>query len=234
MSPTQRRRRPLRLHWAVALMPPPLPQVETGRRTRHHRCPPRLPRSFFLHDFAPPPAIVRPWPCQRRRCGMPAVIRFDVFIVVVVVVVVIPGLDILCCGHRHLSRCATASLVALPPLSSRQCLSHCASLAPAVGCCIITSLAAPVPLLSCRRLSRRAGASLLALPPLSLRRGLSCGASPALAGCCFANYLDVLPSLLLRRLVVALLPLSLRRCLSLHHLSHCAAVSLSHRPSQPQ
>ena len=40
---------------------------------------------------------------------MPAVIRFEVFIVVVVVVVVvILGLDILCCGHRHLSRCAVA------------------------------------------------------------------------------------------------------------------------------
>ncbi len=81
---------------------------------------PRLTRSFFLHDFPPPRAIVRPWPRQRRRCGMPAVIRFDVFIVVVVVVVVILGLDILCCGHHHLSRSAVASLVAPPPLSPRR------------------------------------------------------------------------------------------------------------------
>ncbi len=81
---------------------------------------PRLTCSFFLHDFPPPPALVRPWPRQRRRCGMPAVIRFDVFIVVVVVVAVILGLDILCCGHRHLSRCAVASLVAPPPLSPRR------------------------------------------------------------------------------------------------------------------
>jgi hypothetical protein len=123
MSPTRRQRRPLRLHWAVALMPPPSPQVETGRRTRHRRCPPRLPHLFFLHDFA---------------------------------------------------------------------------------------------------------------PPLSLRHGLSCGASPAPTGCRLANYLDMPPSLLSLRLVVALLPLSLRCCLSLCHLSHCAAVSLSHRPSQPQ
>ncbi len=86
-----------------------------------------------------------------------------------------------------------------------------------------------------RHLSRRASASLVAPPPLSLRRGLSCGASPAPAGCRFANYLNVPLSLLSRRLVVALLPLSLRRCLSLRNLlSHCAAVSLSHRPSQPQ
>ena len=57
MSPTRRRRRPLRLHWAVALMlmPPPSPQVETGWRTRHRRCPPHLPCSFFLNGFAPPP-----------------------------------------------------------------------------------------------------------------------------------------------------------------------------------
>ena len=193
----------------------------------------------------------------------------------------------LCPPPRH-----RASLVAPPPLPPRQRLSHCASLAPAVGCCIVTSLAAPVPLVSCRRLSRcaatslsrcavtslfepppqsprrchycranacliaplsrqrlvvassplsprqclscRAGASLVAPPPLSLRRGLSCGASPAPAGCRFAHYLNVPPSLLSRRLVVALLPLSLRRCLSLRHLSHCVAVSLSHGPSQPQ
>jgi hypothetical protein len=260
----------------------------------------------------------------------------------------------LCPPPRH-----RASLVAPPPLPPRQRLSHCASLAPAVGCCIVNSLAAPVPLVSCRRLSRcaatslsrcavtslvapppllprrchycranacliaplsrqwlvvassplsprqclscRAGASLVAPPPLSLDapsplslrrrlyrhaaativapmpvslrlsrasglllhchlsrhasaslvvpaplslhrhlsclslgRGLSCGASPAPAGCRFTHYLNVPPSLLSRRLVVALLPLSLRRCLSLCHLSHCVAVSLSHRPSQPQ
>jgi hypothetical protein len=42
---------------------------------------------------------------------MPAVIRFDaVIVVVVVIIVVIQGLDILCCGHRNLSRCAVSSL----------------------------------------------------------------------------------------------------------------------------
>ncbi len=51
---------------------------------------------------------------------MPAVIGFDVFIIIVVVVVIIIlGLDILCCGHRHLSRCAVASLFAPTPLSPR-------------------------------------------------------------------------------------------------------------------
>ena len=41
---------------------------------------------------------------------MTAVIRFDAVIVVVVIIVIIHGLDILCCGHRHLSRCAVSSL----------------------------------------------------------------------------------------------------------------------------
>ena len=72
-----------------------------------------------------------------------------------------------------LSLCATASIATPPPLLPRQRLSHCASLAPAVGCCIVTSLAAPVPLLSCRRLSRCSATSLVAPPPLSLWR-LTC------------------------------------------------------------
>ena len=175
---------------------------------------------------------------------MPAVIRFNVVIVVVVVVFIIQGLAIyvvaiatsldapsLLSLRRRLYRHAIATP---PPLSPCQRLSHCASLAPAVGCCIVTSLAAPVPLLSCRRLSRCVATSLVASPPLSLRRCLSCGASLVPAGCRFANYLDVPPSFLSRRLIVALLPLSLHRSLSLCHLSHCAAVSLGHRPSQPQ
>ena len=160
MSPTRRRRRPLRLHWAVALMPPPSPQVETGRRTRHHRCPSRLPRSFFLHDFAPPPAIVRPWPRQRRRCGIPAVIRFDVVIVVVVVVALTYYVVAIATCLDAPSPLSLRRRLSLVPLSPRQRLSHCTSLEPAVGCSIVTSLAAPVPLLSCRRLSRCAATSL--------------------------------------------------------------------------
>jgi hypothetical protein len=87
--------------------------------------------------------------------------------------------------HRCLSRCAAASIATPPPLSPRQRLSHCASLAPAVGCCIVTSLAAPVPLLSCRCLSRCAAASLVAphlrwlvvaLPTILTCRCLSCRA----------------------------------------------------------
>jgi hypothetical protein len=215
-------------------MPPPSPQVETGRRTPHRRCPPHLLRSFFLHDFAPSPAIVRPWPRQRRGCGMPAVIRFEVFIAVVVIVVIILGLDILCCGHRHLSRWAVASLVAPPPLSPRRrhyCRANACLIAPLSRQRLVV---ASSPLSPRQCLSCCGGASLVVPVPLLLRRGLSCGASPAPAGCGFANYLNVPPSLLSRQLVVALLPLSLRRCLSLCHLSHCAAVSLSHRPSQPQ
>jgi hypothetical protein len=195
MSPTRRRRRPLRLHWAVVLMPR-----------------------------------------QRRLClcGMPFIIQFDAVIVVVVVVVVIQGLDILCCGHCHLSRCAAASLVAPPPLSPRRRHYRRAN------ACLIAPLlrqrlvVASSPLLPRQCLSCRVGASLVAPPPLLLRHRLSCGASLAPGGCRFANYLDVSPSLLLRQLVVALLPLSLCRTLSLCHLSHCAAVSMGHRPSQPQ
>ena len=198
--------------------------------------PPAYRVRSFCTTLPPPPAIVRPWPRQRRRCGMPAVIRFNVFIVlvVVVVVVVILGLDILCCGHRHLTWYAVTSLVAPSPLSSR-CRHYCRA-----NACLIAPLSrqqlvvALSPLSPRQCLSCHAGASLVAPPPLLLRSGLSCGASPAPAGCRFANYLNVPPSLLSRRLVVALLPLSLRCCLSLCHLSHCAAVSLSHRPSQPQ
>ncbi len=162
---------------------------------------------------------------------MSTVIRFDVVIVVVIVVVVIHGLDILCCGHRHLSRCAVASLVAPPPLSPRR--RHAA-----------TTIAAPTPVslrlsrasgwLLHRHLSRRASASLVVPTPLSLLHHLSRCASIAPAGCRFANYLDVPPSLLSRRLIVALLPLSLRRSLTLRHLSRCAAVSLGHIPSQQE
>ena len=179
MSPTRRQRQPLHLYWSVALMPSPSPQLETGRMTRHRQCPPRLPRLFFLHDFAPPPpAIVRPWPHQRRWCGIPTFIRFDVIIVVVIVVVVIQGLDILCCGHCRLSRCVVASLVALPSLSShrRHVATTIATSTPVSLCLFPTSgwllhchlscrasasLAAPVPLLSCHRLSRCTAASLV-------------------------------------------------------------------------
>ena len=116
--------------------------------------------------------------------------------------------------HRRLYRHAAATIVAPMPVSLR--------LSRASGWSLH------------HHLSRRASASLVVPVPLLLRRGLSCGASPAPAGCRFANYLNVPLSLLSRQLVVALLPISLRRCLSLRHLSHCAAVSMSHRPSQPQ
>jgi hypothetical protein len=157
---------------------------------------------------------------------MPTVIRFEVFIVVVVIIVVIlvmfwpsPPLSM----RRRLSRCAATTIVAPMPVSLR--------LSRASGWLLHRHLSrrASASLVSCR-----AGASLVVPVPLSLRRGLSCGASPAPAGCHFANYLNVPPSLLSRWLVVALLPLSLRRRLSLRHLSHCATISLSHRPSQPQ
>ena len=180
MSLTRKRRRPLRLHWAVALIPPPSPQVETGRRTRHRRCPPRLPRSFFLHDFAPPPLSFARGPVKGGGVACPP--SFDSTLssslssssssssraLTYYVVAIATSLD----APSPLSRSATASIATPPPLLPRQRLYHCASLAPAVGCCIVTPLAAPV---------------------------------------------------------------SLRRSLSLRHLSHCTTVvSLGHRPSQPQ
>ncbi len=168
---------------------------------------------------------------------MPAVIRFDVVIVVIVVVVVVVvvvvivvvvilGLDILCCGHRHLSRCAVASLVTPPPPSPRRRhyrrTNACLVIAPLSHQRLVV---ASSPLSPRQCLSCRPSASLVAPPPPSLRhRLLSCGPSLSLAGCRFANCLDEPPSLLSRRLVAALLHFSLRRSLSLRHLSHCAAV----------
>jgi hypothetical protein len=153
------------------------PWSETRASLLNRRCPPRLPRSFFLHDFAPPPpppAIVRQWPRQRRRCGIPAVIQFDAVIIVVVVIVVIQGLDILCCGHRHLSRCAVSSLSL-----RRRLYRHAAAI-----------IAAPTPVslrLSCasgwllhRHLSRCTSVSLVMPAPLSLLRHLSCCAAASL------------------------------------------------------
>jgi hypothetical protein len=123
------------------------------------------------------------------------------------------------------------SLDAPLPLSLGRCLY----------CHAAATIVAPMPVslrISCASgwllhcdLSRRTSASLVMPAPLLSVWCLSCCASPASAGCRFANYLNVPPSLLSRRLVVALLPLSLHRCLSLCHLSHCAAISLSHRLS---
>jgi hypothetical protein len=180
------------------------------------------PTAFVLFArLCPPPAIVRPWPRQRRWCGMTAVIRFDVFIVVVVVVVVILGLDILCCGHRHLSRCAVASLVAPPPLSPRRC-HYCRANACLIAPLLRQRLVVALSPLSPRQcLSCRAGASLVVPAPL-----LSCR---CLSRCAAAS--RVAPHL--RRLVVALPTILTCRRLSCCagwllpcYLSLCAAVSL--------
>ena len=93
-----------------------------------------------------------------------------VVVVVVIIIVVILGLDILCCGHRHLSRCAVSSLslchrlyrhaaatIAAPtPVSLRlsrvsgwllhRHLSRCTSASLVVPRCSATSLVAPPPL----------------------------------------------------------------------------------------
>jgi hypothetical protein len=127
------------------------------------------------------------------------------------------------------------SLVAPPPLSPRRrhyCRTNACLVVPLSRQRLVVA-SSPLSLHQC--LSCRAGASLVAPPPLLLRRHLSpCGASLGPAGCRFANYLDVPPSLVPRRMVVALLPLSLRRSVSLRHLSHCTTVSLGHRPSETQ
>jgi hypothetical protein len=122
------------------------------------------------------------------------------------------------CTPTSLSQCAVASLVAPLPLSPRKRLSHCASLAPAVGCCIATSLDAPSPLLLHRRLSLSvrpclsccATASIATQTPVSLRLSHASG--------------WLLHRHLSRRASASLVmpvPLSLRR-----HLSCCAAASL--------
>ena len=135
-----------------------------------------VPPAYHVRSFCmtllPPPAIVRPWPRQRRRCGIPAVIQFDA--VIVIVIVVIQGLDILCCGHRHLSRCAVSSLSL-----RRRLYRHAAAI-----------IAAPTPVslrLSCasgwllhRHLSRCTSVSLVMPAPLSLLRHLSCCAAASL------------------------------------------------------
>jgi hypothetical protein len=182
--------------------------------TRHRRCPPRLQRSFFLHDFAPPPAIVRPWPRQRRRCGIPAVIQFDA--VIVIVIVVIQGLDILCCGHRHLSRCAVSSR------SLRHRLYRHAAATIAAPTPVSLRLSRANGWLLHRHLSRCTSASLVVPTSLSLLRHLSC---------CAAASLLVVPHL--RRLVVASPIILMCRCLLCRsgwllpcYLYLCAAVSL--------
>ena len=109
--------------------------------------------------------------------------------------------------RRRLYRHAAATIAALTPVSLR--------LSRASGWLLH------------RHLSRRASASHVMPASLSLLNRLSCGASLAPAGCRFANYLDVPPSLVPRRMVVAfLLPLSLRRSLFLRHLSHYLHYSL--------
>jgi len=96
--------------------------------------------------------------------------------------------------RRCLSRCAGASVATPPLLSQHQRLSYFASLVPAGGCCIVTSLAAPVPLLSCQSLSRCAAASLVAphlrrlvvaSPTILMCRRLSCRAG-WLSSCCLS------------------------------------------------
>jgi hypothetical protein len=148
---------------------------------------------------------------------MPTVIRFDavIGIVVVVVILIIQGLYILCCGHRHLSRCAVSSLSL-----RRRLYRHAAA-----------TIAAPTPVslrlsrasgwLLHRHLSRRASASLVVPAPFSLLRHLSCCAAASL----------VAPHL--RRLVVASPTILTCRRLSCRagwlspcYLSLCAAVSL--------
>ena len=140
-----------------------------------------------------------------------------------------PSPPLLMC--RRLSRCAAASIATPPPLCHHYRRANACLIVPLSRqrLVVASSSLSPRQCLSCP-----AGASLTAPPPLLLCRRLSCGASLAPAGCRFANYLDVPLSLLSRRLVVALLPLSLCRSLSLRHLSQCATVSLGCIPSQPQ
>jgi hypothetical protein len=117
---------------------------------------------------------------------MPAVIRFNaVIVVVVVIIVVVQGLDILCCGHRHLSRCAVSSL------SLRHRLNRHAAATIAAPTPVSLRLSRASGWLLHRHLSRCTSASFVVPAPLSLLRHLSCDAAASL----------VAPHL--RRLVVA-------------------------------
>ena len=124
--------------------------------------PPAYRIRSFCTTLPPPPAIVHPWPRQRRQCGIPAVIRFDVVIVVVVVVAL----------TYYVVAIATC-LDAPSPLSLRRRLSL--SMPRRLS---RASIATPTPVslhhyrasgwLLHRHLSCRAVASLVAPSPLSL------------------------------------------------------------------
>ena len=98
-------------------MPPPSPQAETGRRTLHRRCPPRLQRSFFFHDFAPPPPSFTRGPVKGGGVTIVAPMPVSLHLSRA------SGWLL----HRHLSRRASASLVVPAPLLSCRCLSRCAA-----------------------------------------------------------------------------------------------------------
>ena len=173
-----------------------------------------VPPAYRIHSFCttlpPPPAIVHPWPRQRRQCGIPAVIRFDVVIVVVVVVALTYYVVVIatCLDapsplslRRRLSlsmprRLSRASIATPTPVSLHHSRASGWLLHRHLSCRAVASLVAPPPL------------SLDAMSPLSLRRRLYRHANACL-----------ITPLSRQRLVVESSPLSRRQCLSCRALS---------------
>ncbi len=84
-------------------MPPPSPQVETVRRTRHHQCNPLLPRSFFCTTLPPPPLFL---PSRSLLPPSPSPFAFDP------------------CHHRSPTT-AVALAIALVAVARLHCRLHC-------------------------------------------------------------------------------------------------------------
>ena len=143
MSPTRRRRRPLRLHWAFALMPPPSPQVKTGRRTDIVNVPPAYRfRSFCTTLPPPPPSCLSRCAAASTTTPTPVSLRLSRA----------SGWLL----HRQLSRRASASCVVPAPLSLHRHLSRCAA-ASLVAPHLRRLVVASPTILTCRHLSCRAG-----------------------------------------------------------------------------
>jgi hypothetical protein len=157
------------------LMPPPSPQVETGWRTRHRRCPPHLPCSFFLNGFAPPPPSFARGPVKGGGVACP--LSFDstfssslslssssswaltYYVVAIATSLDAPAPLLLRC---RLFRHAAATIVAPMPVSLRLSRASGWLLHRHLSCRASASLVVPAPLLLCRCLSRCAAASLVA------------------------------------------------------------------------
>ena len=177
MSLTRKRRRPLRLHWAVALMPPPSPQVETGRRTQHRRCPP----AYHVRSFCttPPPLLYAHGPVKGGGVVSPQSFDSTLSSSLSLSSSSFRALTYYV-GHRHLSQCdvsslslrrrlyrhATTTIAAPTPDSLRLSRASSWLLHRHLSCCTSAYLVVPTPLSLLCHLSCCAATSLLVAPHL--------------------------------------------------------------------